>query len=91
MAHVGTTSFFHGIVVSIDDLVQILCDHLGDLIEFLEVKNITLHKGGQGNGCKVADCHLILGGVLNDLRAQVGAMDGAQVLLVGFAIAVIFV
>eukprot|EP00438_Fugacium_kawagutii_P014958 Skav234160 [mRNA] locus=scaffold572:66643:67359:- [translate_table: standard] len=91
MAHVGTTSFFHWIVVSIDHFVQVLGNHLRHFIELLEVKNITLHKGRQGNGRKVADRNLIWGGVLNDLCAQIGAMDGAQVLLVGLPIAVVFV
>ena len=46
---------------------------------------------GEGNGGQVADSRLFRTGVLNDLSAQVAALDGAQVLLVGLAVAAVLV
>mmetsp|Transcript_49811 Transcript_49811/g.61169 ORF Transcript_49811/g.61169 Transcript_49811/m.61169 type:complete len:315 (-) Transcript_49811:806-1750(-) len=88
---IGTTCLFHRIVVSIDHLIQVFGDHLGHLVELLEVEGIAINEGRQCNGRKVADCHFVRRSVLNDLRTQVGAMNGAQVLLIGFAIAVILI
>ncbi len=46
---------------------------------------------GEGNGGQVADSRLFRAGVLDDLSAQVAALDGAQVLLVGLAVAAVLV
>lgn len=45
------------------------------------------HIAGQSDGGQVADSGLLGAGELHDLRAQVGALDGAQVLLVALAVA----
>lgn len=44
---------------------------------------------GESDGCQVADSGLIGGSVLDDLSAQVGALDGTKVLLVGLAVAAV--
>ncbi len=46
---------------------------------------------GEGNGGQVADSRLFRAGVLDNLTAQVAALDGAQVLLVGLAVAAVLV
>ena len=46
---------------------------------------------GKGNGCQIADCRLLGAGVLDDFSAQVAALDGAQVLLIGLAVAAVLV
>ena len=48
-------------------------------------------KFGQRDRCKVAHGNLVLVRVLNDLSAEVGALDGAEVLLVRLSIACVFV
>ena len=45
---------FHWIVVPINDLVQILRHDLGHFVEFLEVKDLSIHKGRQGDGGQIA-------------------------------------
>jgi len=49
------------------------------------------HEAGQGQGGQVADGRLLRRGELHDLRAQVAALDSAQVLLVGLAVAGVLV
>ena len=46
---------------------------------------------GKSNGGQVADSRLLGACVLDDLSAQVAALDGAQVLLVGLAVAAVLV
>ena len=46
---------------------------------------------GERNGGQVADSRLFRAGVLDDLCAQVAAFDGAQILLVGLAVAAVLV
>ena len=82
MAHVGLPRFRDGVVVDVDDAVQIECDNLSNAVQLLEV---VLPVGDKGRECdrrKVANRSLIWGGVLNDLRAQIGRFDRSQVLLV---------
>ena len=54
-------------------------------MQFLEVVDTVLDEAGQRNRGEIADSDLIGCAVLDDLRAQVGRFDRAQVLLVGFA------
>jgi hypothetical protein len=45
----------HGIIISINDFVQILGDDLGHPVQLLEVEAPTVgHEGGQGDGRQVA-------------------------------------
>mmetsp|Transcript_20190 Transcript_20190/g.56240 ORF Transcript_20190/g.56240 Transcript_20190/m.56240 type:complete len:301 (+) Transcript_20190:1449-2351(+) len=62
-------------------------DELLGLTHWVHV--LFAHKAWQRNGCQVAHSRLLRAGVLNDLSAQVGALDGAQVLLVGLAVAAV--
>ena len=71
VTEVGLLRFRDGIVVDIDDTVQIECDDLSDVVQLLEVVLPVGDKGRKSNGCEVANRSLIRGGVLNDLRAQV--------------------
>lgn len=93
MAHVAPPSLRHGVVVDVDDLVQVLDEHLSDIMKLLEVINslLDIDKGRKCQGCKVADSDLIRGSVLDNLAAEVGAADGAKVLLVALAVAVVLV
>ena len=92
VAHVGVARLRNRVVVPVDDPVQVLGHLVGHLKEFVVVE-VTLvgDEFGEGDGRQVADGHLVLGGVLDDLRAEVGAADGAEVLLVGLAVGCILV
>ena len=93
MAHVGVAGLFHGVVVHVNDAVQVARGVVGDVVEKLVVEHTVarVHELGQGDGGQVADGHFVLGGVLHDLRAEVGGADGAEVLLVGFLVGSVLV
>ena len=82
MTHVGLPRFGDGIVVDVDDAVQVECDDLGNIVQLLEVVLAVGDKGRECDGREVTDRGLIWGGVLNDLRAQIGRFDRPQVPLV---------
>lgn len=98
MAHVGPPGLLNGVEIAINDSVQILRHHLGDVLQVLQVK-VSLsskvvsrsHKLGETDTSQVANRNLIRGSVFHNLSTQVGAFDGSQVLLIGFAIAAVFV
>mmetsp|Transcript_1161 Transcript_1161/g.4600 ORF Transcript_1161/g.4600 Transcript_1161/m.4600 type:complete len:635 (-) Transcript_1161:687-2591(-) len=110
VAHVGALRGVHGVVVDVDDAVQVARRLAGDLGELGVVEVAVLgaeraaqllrfrlagggrgvvldHEAGQRDGREVAHRGLLGGGELDDLRAQVGGLDGAEVLLVGLAVA----
>lgn len=93
VSHVAVASFRNGVVVHINDPVQVANDSLCDLVQLLEVVAglVVVDERGKGKRGKVADSNLIRGTVLDNLSAQVGAADGTQVLLVALAVAVILV
>ena len=91
MPHVGPPRLRHGVVVDVDDLVEVAGDDLGHLAQPLMAEDppprSLLHKHGQADRGQVAHRHLVGRRVLDDLGAQVGALDGAEVLLVALAVA----
>jgi hypothetical protein len=82
MARVGLPRFRDGVVVDVDDAVQVECDNLSNIVQLLEVVLAVRDKGRERDGCEVANRSLIRGGVLDDLCAQIGGFDRPQVLLV---------
>jgi len=82
MAHIGRPRFGDGVVVDIDDAIQVECDDLGNIVQLLEVVLAVGDKGRERDGREVTNRGLIRGGVLNDFRAQIGGFDRPQVLLV---------
>ena len=52
---------------------------------------VLLHKLGHGDRSEVAHRHFVGRGVLDDLGAEVGRTDGAEVLLVGLAVGSVLV
>mmetsp|Transcript_73652 Transcript_73652/g.208598 ORF Transcript_73652/g.208598 Transcript_73652/m.208598 type:complete len:573 (-) Transcript_73652:343-2061(-) len=91
--HVRAPRLLHWIVVPVDDPVEVLRCNLDHVVQAPEVVLLppALRKGGQGDRREIAHSHLVRGGVLDDLRAQIGAVDGAEVLLVGLAVGVVLV
>jgi len=72
MAHVGLAGLWNGIVVHIDDTIQVESDCLGDFVKLLEIIFSVLDEGGESQRCKVADSRLVRRRVLNDFRAEIG-------------------
>jgi len=84
MAHVGLPCFGDGVVIDVDDAIQVECDNFSDVVQLLEVVLAVGDKGRERDGREVADRRLIWGGVLDDFRAQIGGFDRPQVLLIRF-------
>ena len=71
----------YGIVVDVNDSVEVPCHDLCDLKELLEVVGpVWQDKPVESQGGKVAHCYLIGARVLHNLRAQVTTLDGAKIL-----------
>ena len=69
MLHVGTTSRFNGVEVTIDDTVQVLGDNLRRLVKFVVVEGLRLLVDvlGKGDRRQVTHRRFILVGILQDL------------------------
>ena len=93
VSQVGVLGLLDGVVVPVDDLVQVADQFCGHILKFLEVEGLgsLVHEHWQSDGGKVADSHFLVRGILQDLSAEVTGLDGAQVLLVALGIAVILV
>lgn len=81
----------NGVKVAVNNLVEILGDNFGNLLQLGKVKGSILDQHGKTDTCQVANSRLIRSSVLDNLTAQVGALDRSQVLLIGLAVAVILV
>lgn len=93
VAHVAVASLGDGVVVDINDAVQVANNNHSDVVKLLKVVDTigVVHVGGKGQRGQVAYSSLIGSTVLDDLSAQIGAADGAKVLLVALAVAGILV
>ena len=86
VAHIGIACLRNGIVVAVDDAVEVLRDLVGDLEQLLVVERSVVDVLRQSEGGEVAHRYFVWRRVLDDLRAEVGRTDGAEVLLVGLAV-----
>lgn len=77
MAHVGTTSFGNRIVINVDDLVEIISNDFGNIVEFLEVILTVDDETRESERGEIADGGLFWRRVLDDFRAQVGRLDSS--------------
>ena len=93
MAHVGVACFFNGVVIHINNTVEVARCVIGDVVEELVVEHAVGHvdEFGKSDGGEVAHRNFVFGRVFHDLRAEVGRTDGAEVLLVGLLVGRIFV
>lgn len=82
VARVGSPCFRDWIVVDIDDTVQVESDNLSNIVQFLEVVLAVGDKCRESDRGEVTDRGLIWGGILDDLRAQIGGFNRPKVLLV---------
>lgn len=72
--------FRDGIIVDVDDFVEVSSDDHGHIVQPLEVKHTIVDKAVEGYGGQVADSHLIRSTVLHYLCTQVARLDRAKVL-----------
>ena len=93
VSHVRGSSLRDGIVVAVDNFVQIFGDSLGDFMKILVIKSFgfKVRELGKRNAGKITNSHFILVCVFHDLGAEIRALDSSQVLLIALAIASIFV
>lgn len=85
MAHVGGASLRNGVVIYIDNAVQVAGDDLRDIMKLLEIVLAVRDESRESERGKVTDGGFLRRRVLYDFSTQVGRLDGAQVLLVRFA------
>lgn len=83
--HIADTRLLRRIEIDVDHAVQVRRDDLGDAVQRLEIEGLRFlfYKRRQRNGRQIADRGLVRVAVFHDLRAQIGALDRAQILLVG--------
>ena len=89
--HVRVARLLEGVEVGVDDPVQRPRDPPHDLLELRKVEGPVAHVLGQADGGEVAHGDFVRRGVLDDLGAQVAALDGSEVLLVGLLVARVLV
>ena len=70
MLHVGVPRSLHWVKVTVDDPIQVLCDHLGDFMEFLVIEGLGLPVDilGEGYRGQVAHRSLVFVGILYNFR-----------------------
>ena len=80
MSHVGVLGFLDGIVVDIDNLVQVVCNLLRDLDKLLEIvgSRLLVHEHGEIDRGKIAHGNLVGCGVLDDLSAKIRGSNGSR-------------
>jgi len=90
---VGVASLLDGLLVAVDDVVEVADHEAGDLVQFglVDVVGLGQLEGRQTDARQVAHGHLLLVGLLDDFGTEVAALYHAQVLLVGLAVRVVLV
>mmetsp|Transcript_12173 Transcript_12173/g.26968 ORF Transcript_12173/g.26968 Transcript_12173/m.26968 type:complete len:510 (+) Transcript_12173:311-1840(+) len=92
VSKVRPSRLLHRVKVPLNDLVQIAGRDLDNPLQFLEIEGtLILDEGWQSDGSQITDSNLVRGGELNNLGAQIGTANGAQVLLVGLLVAGVLV
>ena len=93
MAEVRGLALLRGVVGLVNDNIQVPSEDGSILAKLLKIEAVLsvvsvapLDELGESQRPEVADRRLFGGGELNDLGAQVGGLDGSEVLLVGLGI-----
>lgn len=71
VTHVRATCFRDGVVVDVDDAVEVERDNLGNVMQLLEVVDPILDERREGDGGEVADGGLVRRRILDNLSTQV--------------------
>ena len=71
MAHVRPTGLRDGIVVDINDAVEVVRHDFRDVVEFLEIVDAINDEGGESKKGKVADGCFVWGRVFYDCGAKI--------------------
>mmetsp|Transcript_29694 Transcript_29694/g.97086 ORF Transcript_29694/g.97086 Transcript_29694/m.97086 type:complete len:755 (-) Transcript_29694:490-2754(-) len=80
-----------GVVARVDRRVQIRREDARDALELVEVDLAVAHEVGQHEGPQIADGDLAAARVLDDLAAQIRALDGPQMPVVRLGVAGVLV
>ena len=93
MAHVWILCLRYWVVIAVNYFIKVFGNPLSDFMEvfIVELTSFVISKLWQWDRCQVADSHLVLVRIFNNLSAQVRAFDRSQVLLIRFSIASVFV
>mmetsp|Transcript_13701 Transcript_13701/g.29658 ORF Transcript_13701/g.29658 Transcript_13701/m.29658 type:complete len:291 (+) Transcript_13701:1024-1896(+) len=91
VAEVGDACLLDRVVVGIDDTVEIARHVVRDVVQLLVVEDTVGDEARQGDGREVAYSDLFGRSELDDLGAQIGRTDGAEILLIGLAVGRILV
>lgn len=92
VAEIAVAGFRYGVVVDVNDAVEVARHHAGDVHQALEVETaVFAHELGEVDGGQVAHGHFVGRGVFHDLRAEVAGADGAEVFLVRLLVGGVFV
>ena len=91
VAHVGPFRLHRRVVVHVNHPIEIAHHRTDTLTQTLEIIDVSQggfldHECRKSNGCQVTHRRLIGRRVLDDLRTEVGRLDGPQILLVGFPV-----
>jgi hypothetical protein len=85
----------NGVVVTVNDAVQVACDNLGNLHKLVKVKatvgleSLRGDQLGKRDTGQVANRRFIGSCVFHDFTAQIRRLDGSQVLLIGLAVGMV--
>ena len=82
MAVVGSFGLRNGIIISIDDFIEISRNDFGYFVEFLKIKSPTGNIARQCQGSQIAHRHLIGVGIFHNFGAEVRTAYRTNVLLV---------
>lgn len=93
MFHVGRACLLNRVVVPVDDLVEVFGDTLRHPVQphIVELSGLGINEFRQSDRGKVANCHFVGTGVLQDFSTEVRTLDRPQVLLVRLSVARVFV
>ncbi len=86
MASIGITALLRGLLIEINDLIQVVRENRSHLTKSLEVEGPTLHETRQAQRTQIADGCLVGRRVLNDFGTEITGLDRSKMLLIGLAV-----
>lgn len=79
VAEVGSTGFRDGVIVDVDDAIEVICDGLGDGVELLKVIFAIGDEGGESERGKVA-----YGGLVRDEYSMISVQRLEDLMVLTF-------
>jgi hypothetical protein len=91
MTHIRSPGLLDGVVIDVNNFVEIASDHFGDIAQLIVIETAIFNIKGKSNRGQVADRNLVWCCVFHDFSAKIRALNRPQILLVALAIARVFV